>query len=104
MQRSGFIVVGAVLGALLLAFLGFTLGCMGAYGAKPIFNGVEFFIAALGGGAGLLVGAAVGGGAAWLFTASQDTGPSQKCPHCAEKIKLEAKICRFCGRNVEEAG
>lgn len=22
------------------------------------------------------------------------------CPHCAEKIKSEAKVCRFCGRDV----
>jgi hypothetical protein len=24
----------------------------------------------------------------------------KKCPWCAEMIKLEAKICRFCGREV----
>ena len=28
----------------------------------------------------------------------------QKCPHCAEWIKGEAKVCRFCGRDVEPAG
>ncbi|MBO0722539.1 MAG: hypothetical protein J2P41_17070, partial [Blastocatellia bacterium] len=22
------------------------------------------------------------------------------CPHCAEKIKEAAKVCRFCGRDV----
>lgn len=25
----------------------------------------------------------------------------RKCPHCAEQIKREAKVCRFCGRDVE---
>ncbi len=24
----------------------------------------------------------------------------RKCPHCAEQIKPEAKVCRFCGRDV----
>ena len=25
------------------------------------------------------------------------------CPHCAEKIKAEAKVCRYCSRDVAAA-
>ena len=24
----------------------------------------------------------------------------QKCPHCAEFIKRDANVCRYCGRDV----
>jgi hypothetical protein len=24
----------------------------------------------------------------------------QKCPHCAEFIRADAKVCRYCGRDV----
>ena len=27
-------------------------------------------------------------------------GAARKCPHCAEIIRLEANVCRFCGRDV----
>jgi hypothetical protein len=29
-----------------------------------------------------------------------ERGDARKCPHCAELIKCEANVCRFCGRDV----
>lgn len=28
---------------------------------------------------------------------------NKKCPHCAERVKREAKVCKHCGANLEAA-
>jgi len=30
----------------------------------------------------------------------EDSSDSMECPFCAEKIKVKAKICRYCGRDI----
>ena len=32
---------------------------------------------------------------------AEPTSDLRECPHCAEKIQSKAKICRFCGRDVQ---
>ncbi len=33
-------------------------------------------------------------------TEAAEASSSKSCPHCAERIKIEAKVCRFCGRDI----
>ncbi len=32
--------------------------------------------------------------------ARQEAGDVRPCPHCAEPIRREARVCRFCGRDL----
>jgi hypothetical protein len=53
---------------------------------------------------GMIGGFLLGPIFAWLlFLVSGVTGDDQraKCPHCAEFIKLEARVCKHCRRDVQ---
>jgi hypothetical protein len=51
----------------------------------------------------LLIGGAVAVGAGLAFGALQKRGETKKtCPACAEKILLEAKVCKHCGHSLGE--
>lgn len=55
---------------------------------------------------GIAVGAFLGGLSPLLFVVSGLTSAgdldSKKCPHCAEKVKAEARVCKHCGRDLAE--
>jgi hypothetical protein len=54
--------------------------------------------------AGLLGGLLLGPLAVLMFAVSTVTraGRNVKCPHCAEWVKPEAKVCKHCQRDIVE--
>ena len=49
---------------------------------------------------GLIIALAVSPIEANVEAKQIESGERRKCPHCAELIKQEANVCRFCGRDV----
>jgi rRNA maturation endonuclease Nob1 len=35
-----------------------------------------------------------------VLVVKRNRGELRRCPHCAELVRQEAKVCRFCGREI----
>ena len=95
----GFI-AGAIVGALVALF-------GGAKGRLDLGIGGFFACAISGAILGLILAVPVGAFFAWKIGKSDNKSSAQdlrtKCPHCAEIILLEAKLCKHCGKELSNS-
>jgi len=45
----------------------------------------------------------IGGAVSFLFVSAERQAQLMRCPFCAEEIRVEARVCKHCGREVAGA-
>jgi hypothetical protein len=71
-----------------------------AAAARNVYIGALVFVACLGVTCALLIRRVSRGG---REANALNSGKYRKCPHCAEIIRAEAKVCKHCGREAAPA-
>ena len=87
----------------LMVWLACAIACAIIAGNKGRSGFGWFFIGLIFGVFGLLIALVVSdlrGEQAALTSQVAEEADSRKCPYCAERIKREAIVCRFCGRDL----
>ena len=91
------VIVVAFIGALLSGYAGMTIWAR--KGGKPAGG---FFVGGLLGVIGVFILAAARPRQSEIDSAARSQGVTP-CPHCAELIKHQAQVCRYCQRDVAAA-
>jgi hypothetical protein len=67
---------------------------------KGLSAAAGFFLGLLLGPIGVIIAALLSGDETVLEQRALNSGQMRKCPHCAELVKWDAKVCRYCGREL----
>ncbi|HUW14672.1 MAG TPA: zinc ribbon domain-containing protein [Anaerolineae bacterium] len=62
-----------------------------------------FFLGLLLGPIGVIISAVLSRDEAVLEKRALSSGQMRKCPYCAEPVRWDAKVCRYCGRELTAA-
>ena len=75
---------------------------VGAYANSRGRSGIGFFLLStiLSPVLGIIIAVGVGPDADKLEARAISAGKRRKCPYCAELVRMEARICKHCGKAI----
>jgi len=92
------------LGAIGIAWFLCALGAASIYRSKGRSEAAAFLLGLFLGPVAVVLAAVTPKDEGALERKALDSGKIRKCPHCAELVKRDARVCRYCGRDLVDTG